>query len=95
MKLSNQLSTLSHQWPAALHLAERVGLYRQRTLRRRRIERAGLFGAGLAIGSGLAVLLAPRSGPETRRRLRSRLEDAREYVTSDPKEPTARPSHAA
>jgi hypothetical protein len=96
MKLSNQIANLSHQLPAAFSIAERVGLHRQRTLRRRRIERAGLFGVGLAIGSGLAVLLAPRSGSETRRLLRARMEDAREYVTSEAAgEPAHRASHAA
>jgi hypothetical protein len=30
----------------------------------------GLFGAGVAVGAGLGVLLAPRSGVETRKALR-------------------------
>jgi len=77
------LSQLSNQIPTVLALAERVGLQRRRSLRRRRAERAGYFGAGLALGSGLAVLLSPKSGPETRSRLRARLDQAREYVTSN------------
>lgn len=36
----------------------------------------GSFLAGLALGAGLAILFAPRSGRETRRRIRTRAERA-------------------
>ena len=90
-----KLSDLSNQIPTALTLAERIGLHHRQTLRRRRMTQAGLFGAGLAIGSGLAVLLAPRSGPETRRRIRERVEEAKDYVTAEAPTPTSPSRDAA
>jgi hypothetical protein len=40
-----------------------------------------VFGAGMLVGAGLALLFAPSSGAEVREQLGSRLEDVRERVT--------------
>jgi gas vesicle protein len=40
------------------------------------------FGIGAALGVAAAVLLAPKSGPETRRLLRSKAEDGSDYLAS-------------
>ena len=40
------------------------------------------FGIGAALGVAAAVLLAPKSGPETRRLLRSKAEDGTDYLAS-------------
>jgi gas vesicle protein len=41
---------------------------------------------GVGIGAGLALLFTPRSGKETRKYLRRRAEEGKEYVTSVGKE---------
>ena len=38
------------------------------------------FGIGAAIGSGIALLYAPQSGPATRKKLRRSAEDAGDYL---------------
>ena len=43
-----------------------------------------LIGAG--VGAGLALLLAPRSGKETRKYLAERAEEGKDYMTSVGKE---------
>jgi gas vesicle protein len=40
------------------------------------------FGIGAALGAAAAVLLAPKSGPETRKFLRSKAEDGTDYLAS-------------
>jgi len=40
------------------------------------------FGIGAALGAAAAVLLAPKSGPETRRLLRSKAEEGSDYLAS-------------
>ena len=89
-----RISDLSHQIPTAIALAERMGVQTRQSLRRRRVERVGYFGVGLALGSGLAGLRAPRSGVGTRRRRREGVQEARDYGTGDEAEP-ARARHDA
>jgi hypothetical protein len=52
---------------------ERMGLESRRSVPERMLPGIVLFGAGLIVGAGLAALLTPRSGPELRNQLRSRL----------------------
>ena len=40
------------------------------------------FGIGAALGAAAAMLLAPKSGPETRKVLRSKAEEGTEYLAS-------------
>ncbi len=40
------------------------------------------FGIGAALGAAVAVLLAPKSGPETRKFLRSQADEGAGYLTS-------------
>jgi len=52
---------------------EKVGLETRRTVPEKMLPCLVLFGAGLVVGAGLAALLTPRSGPELRSQLKSRL----------------------
>ncbi len=78
------LASLSAQAPAAYELVRQIGLLRWRRRAARAAERAGWFGAGAALGGGLALLLAPRNGRELRRRLASHARRARGSVARDP-----------
>ena len=40
------------------------------------------FGIGAALGVAAAVLLAPKSGPDTRKFLRSKADESTDYLTS-------------
>jgi len=60
-------------------LLKLVGLRRNE---RRPLLGAGLFGAGLAVGMGAGMLLAPDSGQESRRRLRARFSSAMKEARS-------------
>ena len=40
------------------------------------------FGIGAALGVAAAILLAPKSGPETRKLLRSKAEESTDYLAS-------------
>jgi gas vesicle protein len=44
-------------------------------------EKAIWFLAGMAVGAGLGILFAPRSGRETRRYLSRKTAEGREYIT--------------
>lgn len=74
------LANLAAHAPAWSDLLHQVGLERRRSLAARNATRAGWFGLGLIAGSGLAVLLTPRNGPEVRERLGHQARRAREYV---------------
>ena len=40
------------------------------------------FGIGAALGAAVAILVAPKSGPETRKVLRSKAEEGTDYLAS-------------
>ena len=74
------LADLAAQAPQMYQLLNRVGLQRRRTRAVRAAQSAGWFGAGVALGTGIATLLTPNSGPEMRRRLSKRAQRVRDYV---------------
>ena len=74
------LADLAAQAPQMYQLLNRVGLQRRRTRATRVAQSAGWFGAGVALGTGIATLLTPESGPEMRRRLSKRARRVRDYV---------------
>lgn len=59
-----------------------LGLERRRTPIDVMIPAAGLFFAGLMVGAGVALLMAPKSGRDTRRELRGRATDLRHRLTT-------------
>jgi hypothetical protein len=77
------IANLSAQVPVAYELLRRIGIERRRSRAARAAERAGWFGAGAALGTGLALLFAPRNGQELRKRLATRAKRAREAVSRE------------
>lgn len=76
----NSLAALAAHAPSAAEALRWVGLQRSRSRVTRLAQGVGLFGAGVALGGGLALLLAPHSGSEMRRRLSGQAQRARDYV---------------
>jgi hypothetical protein len=74
------LADLAAQAPNLDLLLSRVGALRRRRRAARVAQHAGWFGAGIALGTGLATLLTPSTGPEMRRRLSARAQRVRDYV---------------
>lgn len=74
------ITELASRAPSAYDLLYRIGLERRRSRARRAASRAGWIGVGMALGSGLAMLFTPRSGPEVRERLGEQAKRARDYV---------------
>ena len=60
--------------PDREYVASALGLRRAQPLSL--LAGLGFFGTGLLIGSALALLFSPRSGPELRRDLKGRVDDA-------------------
>jgi hypothetical protein len=57
-----------------------VGLERRRSTLDRVLPAAAWLGLGTILGAGVALLLAPRSGKETRARVTEQLDEAKERV---------------
>ena len=74
------IADLASRAPSAYDLLYRIGLERRRSRAIRAASCAGWLGLGMAVGSGLALLFTPRSGPEVRERLGEQARRAREYV---------------
>jgi gas vesicle protein len=53
-----------------------------RGAKRMRSNELAYFGIGAALGMAAAVLLAPKSGPETRKLLRSKAEESTDFLAS-------------
>ena len=89
------IADLATRAPSAYDLLNRIGLERRRSRARRAASCAGWLGVGMAVGSGLAMLLTPRSGPEVRERLGEQAKRARDYVAPGEGEESDAPRRAA
>lgn len=85
---STGLSNLATLLPATNELLYHVGLQRRRSRARRTAQAVGLFGAGALFGTGIAMLLAPKSGRQVRREIGERARSVKAYVR--PEEPARR-----
>lgn len=59
-----------------------LGLERRRTALDILIPAAGMFAAGMVVGAGVAFLIAPKSGRETRRQLKDKATNLSQRLTS-------------
>jgi len=69
--------------PAAYELLRWIGIERRRSRLARQARFATLLGASALIGAGIAALVTPQSGAQTRRLLGSQAKKARAYVTTE------------
>jgi YtxH-like protein len=63
-----------------------LGLQRKRSTLDAVLPALGVFAAGLAIGTGVALLLAPKSGREMRRELKGKANDLTERIGASAQE---------
>ena len=77
------ISRLAESAPTAYQVLEWAGIQTRRARRRRLAAHLGWLSAGLAFGSGVAVLLTPRTGPELQRELGRRLKSARDWSVAE------------
>jgi hypothetical protein len=89
------LANLASHAPSAYDLLYRIGLERRRSRAVRAVSRAGWLGVGMAVGGGLALLLAPRAGSEIREAIGEKAKRARSYVASHDEDETESRSRAA
>lgn len=75
-------------------LLHRIGLEPRRSRAIRTASCAGWIGVGMAVGSGLALLLTPRSGPEMRERLGERVTRSGDSAATNGSDPADRASAA-
>jgi len=71
---------LTRSLPSAEEILRAVGLQRARGGAGDLLGGAAVFGAGILVGAGLALLFAPSSGAEVREQLGSRIDEVRERV---------------
>jgi len=93
MTIAN-LANLASRAPIAYELLHRIGLERRRSRAIRAASCAGWIGVGMAVGSGLTLLLTPRTGREMREHLGEHAKRARDYVVTNGIEPARRASAA-
>ena len=74
------LANLASHAPSAYDLLNRIGLERRRTRAFRAASCAGWIGVGMAMGGGLALLLAPRVRSEVTEAIGEQARRARSYV---------------
>lgn len=65
-------------------LLDLVGLEERRTASDKMVPALALFGAGVLVGVGLGLMLAPKPGPELRADLKSRLTKANGSTAEKP-----------
>lgn len=75
-----QATDLTRNLPSAEELLRAIGLQRASS-GGDLLGGVAVFGAGMLVGAGLALLFAPTSGAEVREQLGSKLEEVRERVT--------------
>jgi hypothetical protein len=73
MSMTNLADTLADSLPTREALINAIGLATRRSATAEIASMMSIFGAGLLVGAGLALLFAPKSGEELRRDLGDRL----------------------
>src|SRR4030095_3565619 len=81
------LANLASRAPIAYEALHSTALERRRSRAIRAASCAGWIGVGMAVGSGLTLLLTPRTGAEMRGHLGERAKRARDYVVTNGIEP--------
>ena len=91
MKIEDMLRAL----PSKDDIASAIGLEARRSTSADMLTALAMFGAGMVLGAGLAVLFAPKAGHEIRHDIAEKLEEIGERVRGLAPEPTAPPNRAS
>jgi len=75
-----QATDLTKNLPTTEELLRAIGLQRSSTNGGELLGGVAVFGAGMLVGAGLALLFAPSSGAEVREQIGSKLEEVRDRV---------------
>jgi gas vesicle protein len=75
-----QATDLTKNIPSTEELLRAIGLQRSSSTGGEFLGGVAVFGAGLLVGAGLALLFAPSSGAEVREQIGSKLEEVRDRV---------------
>lgn len=81
--------------PSKEDIASAVGLEARSSATGGRLTAFGIFGAGIILGAGLALLFAPKAGHEIRHDIAERVGEMGEHLCAQvpqPATPTNRPS---
>lgn len=74
-----QATDVAKSLPSTDEMLRAIGLQRARN-GSELLSGVAVFGAGILVGAGLALLFAPGSGAETREQIGSKLGDAKEKI---------------
>jgi hypothetical protein len=77
-----EIGKLAGSMPAAEDIIRALGLQYRRSGSTEIVPSLALFGAGLLVGAGLALLLAPTSGRELREEITDRAGELRDRVSA-------------
>ena len=77
-----EFSKLAGSMPAAEDIIRALGLQQRRHTTTDLAPSLALFGAGLLVGAGLALLLAPTTGRELREEITDRASELRDRVST-------------
>jgi hypothetical protein len=81
-ELARNFPDLTRNLPSSDDIVRALGLHARRSSGSDLVPSVALFGAGMLVGAGLALLFAPTSGRELREELGERAADLRDRATS-------------
>lgn len=81
-EFARNLPEFTRNLPSSEEIIRALGLHARRSNGTDIVPSVALFGAGLLVGAGLALLFAPTSGRELREELTERATELRDRATS-------------
>lgn len=80
--LERLVATGREHMPSATELRDAIGLAGRRPAQPDAFGTLGVFGAGIVLGAGLAILLTPKTGSQMRKAVAEQAQDLKERVVT-------------